>query len=188
MPTTGLRSRLAPDSWRGALGEFLVRAMHGIAGLEGHHIRISHLRQQFAHFGGGAPQFREIEVLRHLQHFEGTAEAELAPGEHLPVGGVFFIRASQTLGRFFMRIGFEDLVHAHPGDQVVIGIAQGDFLPFFDAVQLGDRQGDGNRPDQPVGQPHVVQHAVIIGLAHEAVERGEPAKGQQFQVAQTARR
>jgi len=87
-----------------------------------------------------------------------------------------------------MRVCLVDLVHAHPGDQVVIGVAEGDFLPFVNAVQLGYRQGDRDRPDQPVCQPHIVQHAVIIGLAHEAVERRESAKGQQFQVAQTARR
>jgi hypothetical protein len=51
---------------RGALGEFLVRAVHGIAGLEGHHVGITHMRQQLTHFSGGVPQFREIEVLRHL--------------------------------------------------------------------------------------------------------------------------
>jgi len=173
---------------RGALGELLVRTVHGIAGLEGHHIGITHMRQQLTHFSGSTPQFREIEVLRHLEHLERPAEAELAPGEHLTVGGVFLVGASQALGRLFMRVGFKDLIHAHPGNQVVIGVAQGDFPPFLNAVQFGDGQGDGDGPDQPVSQPHVVQHAVIIGLAHKAVERGEPAKGQQFQIAQTARR
>ena len=101
---------------------------------------------------------------------------------------MFLVGASQALGRLFVRVGFKDLVHAHPGDQVVIGVAEGDFLPFLNAIQFGDGQGDGDGPDQPVRQPHVVQHAVIVGLTHEAVERGEPADGQQFQVAQTARR
>ena len=127
-------------------------------------------------------------MLRHLEDFERPAETELAPGEHLPIGGVFLIGASQAIGRLFMRVGFEDLVYAHPSDQVVIGVAKSDFLSCVNAVQFGDRQGDRDRPDQPVSQPHVIQHAVIIGLAHEAVERGEPTKGQQFQVAQTARR
>ncbi len=46
-----------------------------------------------------------------------------------------------------------------------------------------DRQGDGNGEQVAAGQAHLRQHALEVGLAHEAVQRREGAHRQQLQVA-----
>ncbi len=47
-------------------------------------------------------------------------------------------------------------------------------------------QRDRKREEHPVAKPHIVQHPLIIGFAHEAVQRRKPAGGEQFKVAQVA--
>ena len=44
-----------------------------------------------------------------------------------------------------------------------------------------------DRPDRARGKPHVAQHALVFGRAHEPLERGEGAVQQELEIAELAR-
>ena len=74
-------------------------------------------------------------------------------------------------------IGFRN---PHYGKQVVSAVAQRYF-----AVEWGRiiyRQGYGNGEESAVRKAHIAYDGLKVGLAHEGVERGKPAVGEQFQV------
>ena len=53
---------------------------------------------------------------------------------------------------------------------------------------LSDIEGDRHRPDRAVRQAHPVADGLVVLLAQEAPQRGEPTVPQQFQVAELAGR
>ncbi len=80
------------------------------------------------------------------------------------------------------------LLDGHDREQVVHRVAQGDV--GADAQSGVRRHGERDRhgEERAVGQPHLGQHAAEIGFAHEAVDRGERARGEHLQVADGPRR
>ena len=48
------------------------------------------------------------------------------------------------------------------------------------------RQRHRNGPGQPVGQPPLADHALVVGAAHEALERRERADGDHLEVGELA--
>ena len=50
-----------------------------------------------------------------------------------------------------------------------------------------DGEADGQRPRQPVREAHLLDHALVVVLAHEALERRQRARGEHVQVGQLAR-
>ncbi len=77
-----------------------------------------------------------------------------------------------------------DFLDVEEGQQVAVDVAQGKRLALGHAVAGGDRQGDGQRPEGAVGQPHLADDALVVGLAQEALQGREPADGQQLEVAE----
>ena len=71
----------------------------------------------------------------------------------------------------------------------LLGVAQGDALAGARSLAGEIRahiERDRDRPERAVGQPHLVDDAVIVGLVEEALQRGEAAIQQQFQIAKLA--
>ena len=54
----------------GALGQLLVDAVHGVAGLEGNHFLLPHLGEQGTYFAGGAAQLDEVIISRTVQDLQ----------------------------------------------------------------------------------------------------------------------
>ena len=79
-----------------------------------------------------------------------------------------------------------DLLDVQEREQVAVDVAQGQRLALGDAVAGRDRQGHRQGPERPVGQAHLGDDPFVIGLAQEALQRREPADGQQLQVAEPA--
>ena len=71
-------------------------------------------------------------------------------------------------------------------DLVITGITKGN--PGADLVGLGeglvDLEVDGNRPQEPVLEPHVLHHAVEVVLVQETLKWGEGPRENHFQITQ----
>ncbi len=86
------------------------------------------------------------------------------------------------LGLVFLVVGV-DLLDVEERQQVAVDVAQGQRLPLGDAVAGRDRQGHRQGPERAVGQPHLADDPLVVGLAQEALQRREPTDGQQLEVA-----
>ena len=77
-----------------------------------------------------------------------------------------------------------DLLDVEERQQVAVDVAQGQRLALGDAVAGRDRQGDRQGPERAVGQPHLGDDPLVVGLAEEALQRREAADGEQLEVAE----
>ena len=69
-----------------------------------------------------------------------------------------------------------DVEHGHGG---AVLVDQRDAI----AARRGlDGQRHGQRPERAVGEAHLLDHAVVVRLAHEALERRERARGDHVEV------
>ncbi len=182
----GVQQDVAADLLGRLQGDVALQAVHGLAGLEGHHLAPAHLGEQGAQFLGGVPQGLEFKVHRQLDPLQGAADVsvlhlfvEITHAGVLVGGG-----AVHRLGLAAL-VRLPDVPHLEHGGHEALGIAQGDAQA---GLQLGGKgrghvQHDGHGPEGAVGQAHVVQHAVVGRLVHEAFQGREAAAQQQFQVA-----
>ena len=106
---------------------------------------------------------------------------------HCRVGAVV---GAKDLFRLARLVGRPAVGDGEGGEDHPLLVAQGDVLSQLDTLGefLGHIQRDRHRPQRAVGEAHVLDHAVVVGLAHEPLERIEPAVHQQFQVTDLPRR
>ncbi len=120
----------------------------------------------------------------HVQLARETVVSRLVDGLHagmLEVGGAVHARA---LG---LAVAGERPFHAQDRQRIAsVGRREGDRVGPPDELQLlvGQRQGDRDRPRQPVGQVHRLEHGAVVGLALEAGQRRERPDGDHLQVRQ----
>ena len=159
----------------GDLGQILVAAMHGVAGLEGRHFRPSPRLEPGAGFGRAEIQARErLWVNAFAQRPHGARQVDLALGHHLGDTRVGQIRASKDVRALQLpvdRVLFRDRHHGHNLAQFLV--EQRHVLVGPDAVGqvLATGQGDRNGPEHAVYQPHVQADPAPVVVPHEAVER-----------------
>ncbi len=98
------------------------------------------------------------------------------------------VRAEDGLGLAHLVDGI-DVGDGDGGDGVVVArVAQRDAGALGDAERLDLRlvnvEGDGHGEEVAVGETHVVEAAVVVGLVHEALERGEAAVDDELEIAE----
>jgi hypothetical protein len=179
----GVQQQRAVHLLRGPLGQLLVHAVQRVAGLEGHHVGVAELGQPGAGLGRGQAQVGEVVVLGQLQHLQAAGDVELAPAVHLGHQRMAQVGRAEDLLGHLVQVPGVDLLDGHHRQQLVLVVAQGDVLVQPDLGAGVDRQGHGDGEEVAVGQPHLAQHALVVGLAHETIQRRECAHGQHLQVA-----
>ena len=182
----GVQQERAVHLFGGTFGQFLVDAVQRVAGLERHHIGMAELRQPGAGLRRGQAQIDEIVVFRQVQHAQPAGDVELAPAMHLGHQRMAQVQRAEGLLGDLVEVPGVDLLDRHHRQQFVLVVAQGDVGVEGDLRAGGHRQGDGDREQRAVGQAHGVQHGLVIGLSHEAIQRREGADGQHLQVARRA--
>lgn len=85
-------------------------------------------------------------------------------------------------------VGGPDVLHVDDGQRHPLGIAQGEAVPVPEppGQVLGDVEGDGDRPERPVGEPHRGADRGPALLPEESAQGREAAGGQQLEVAELA--
>ncbi len=98
---------------------------------------------------------------------------------------VQLVLGAEHLPRLRGLIWRPDVGDVHRGYQHAFLVAQRDRAAGLDAGRelLADVERDRHRPQRAVGQAHVVDDAVVLGLRQKALERRERAVQQQLDVA-----
>ena len=174
----------------GAEGQFLVRAVQRVAGLERHDLAPAELAEIGAQLVRGVAAGAEVVVHRLLDAGDRAAQIDRA--------GLVVQVVDRRMGDV---VGAEDLLglarlvgrpfvgDRHDREDHALVVAQRDVLAGFDAFGefLADVEGDRHRPERAVGEAHVLDHAVVVGLGQEPLQRVEAAVHQQLEVADLAR-
>ena len=173
----------------GDLGEKLVTAVHGVAGLEGGDRRPAFLGEQRPGFGGaqvkplvglgkvalGKDRDRARQVDGALRHDLGDARVGL-------VGGAVDLTALEGLVDGVFLADREDT------EDLLAFARQRHLVADGDGEVLAAGEGDGEGPKEPVLQAHLEARAAPIGRAHEARKRRVGAHGEHEEVRDLATR
>ena len=176
--------------FRGAEGQFLVRAVQRVAGLEGHNAAPAQLAEIGAQFVGRVAAGAEIVMHGLLDAGNRTAEVDLAgvvvQVVHRRMG--IIVRAEHFFGLAGF-VGHPIVGDGHGCKDHALLVAQRDVLPRFErsGEVLAHVQSDRHRPQAAIGKAHVLDDAVVILLGQKALERVEAAIHQQFEIANLTR-
>ena len=175
---------------RGAEGQFLVRAVQWVPGLEGHDLAPAQLAEQRAQFVRRVAAGLEVIMHRLLDAGDRATQIDLAcrvvQVVHRRMGQIV---GPKDLGRLIRLVGAPLVADRQDRQDHAFLIAQGDVLTGGDLFGKGfvHVQRDRHRPQRAIGQAHVLHHAVIIRLPHEPLQRVESAVHQKLQVADLPR-
>ena len=176
----------AADLLRGPLGQLLVGPVQRVAGLECDDLAPSERLEVLAQLGRSAAEVDEIVVRRYADDLETTGGVVARLPVEVGDRGMLGVSEPYALRRLVLLVVSVDLLDVEEREQVAVDVAQGQRLPFGDAVAGLDRKGHGQGPERPVGKAHLADDFFVVGLAQEALQRREPADGQQLQVAEPA--
>ena len=128
MPTDGMNQEIRFDLLGRAEGQFHVRTVHRIAGLERNYPAPSQARKFGAQFRRSQAQGAEIIVRRRLQSFDPSTDVPRVGLVHRVVGaGMRFAGAVEYCLGFGGAIGLPDFFHVQHGEHHAFGIAQRNF-------------------------------------------------------------
>ena len=157
----------------GDLGEKLVAAVHGVAGLEGGDGRPTLVREQRTGLVGTEVKppvgLREVAL---GEDRDRTGQVDRALRQDLGDAGVGLVGRAVDLAAFEVLVDGVFLGHCEDAEDLSVPARQRDFVADRHGEVPAAGKGDGQRPEQPVLQPHVEARAAPVGLAHEALERG----------------
>ncbi len=174
---------------RRAEGQLLVRAVKRVAGLERNDAAPAKLAEAGAELVWGVAAGLEVVVHGRLDAGDGAADVHRLG--HLVqiadrrvgavVGAVDALGLAGLVRRPLVGDGQRREDHA-------LGVAQRDVLPRLDAFGelFRNVERHGHRPERTVGEAHVFDHAVVVGLSEKTLERKEAAVHQQLQIADLA--
>ena len=174
-----------------AKGEFLVRAVHRVARLKRDHAPPAEFPEALAQLPRVVAQVLEVIVRRRFDAPEASAEVDAVRAiEQVIDARMRVVDRAEHGACFAFEVGTEDARKLHRGDQDALGVAQRDRVAFPERRRelLVHVERDRDRPEHAAGKPHVGQYAVVVGFTEKAVERGERAVEQQFEVAKLTHR
>ena len=174
------------DFLRGAFRQFFMHAVQRVAGLEGHHVLVAEGSQSLPRPCRGQADVLEIVVQGQAQHPQCARYTHPAPMGHLGHQRVFHILCAENLLGHFVVVPGVHFLDRHDRQQVVLGVAQRNLAVQFHVVRRVDGQGYRERKNVAVSQTHVIQHPLVVLLAHEPVQWRKGAGGQEFEVAHGA--
>jgi len=178
-----------------------MRTVHGVTQLQSGDVGPTTLVEDGAGLGRALVNALVLgRVFALGQDFDRTGQADGLAGHdqldarmvlkgdlpELVIGGIVAMALVDHLG-FPLLVSFgqlELLGDLHGGVDLAPAL-QGDLIAFLDTsgVFRGHRQHDGNRPEGAIGQGHLLDDALPIGLGHEAFQGRETADADHDEVA-----
>jgi len=163
---------------RGALRQFLMDPMQGVAGLKGDHVRVAQGLQTRARLRGGQPQVLKVVMPGQLEHLQTSRQVQRAPAVHLCDQGMAHLERAKDLVGDLSQLPGIDLFHGQHRQQVILAVTQGQVAVQVQRRAGLDGEGEWEREQLARAYPHLLQDALIVGLPHKAIERRKRARGQ----------
>ena len=176
--------------FRGAEGQFLMRAVEWVAGLEGHNLAPTKLAEIGAQFVRCVAACAEIIVDGLLNAGYRAAKVNFARSivqvVHRGVGVVIGAENLFGFARFVRNPAVRD---GHGRENHALLIAQGDILVEFEGFceVFGHIKSNRHRPELTVRKAHVFDNAIIVLFRQEPFERVEAAIHKELKIANLAR-
>ena len=161
-----------------------MRPVDRIAGLEADHAPPAALGECRPRVGGVESQLRKRRG-HPVEDRDPSGQVErvllVQPGDAgvLAVGG-----PEAALGLPLLVIGV-GVLDVEDGEQPAVLVGERDAVCLRSRL---DGEADGERPRQAVREPHLLDHALVVVRAHEALERRERTAGEHVEVGDLARR
>ena len=156
----------------GDLGEELVAAVHGIAGLEGSDRRPAFFGEERPGLGGaqvepaiGLGKVPLGENRDRARQVEGALGHDLGDARVGLVGGAVDLAALERL------VDGVCLADGEDAEDLPAFVRQRHLVADGDGKVLAAGKRDGQRPEEPVLQAHLQARAAPVGCPHEAIER-----------------
>ena len=163
--------------------------MHRVAGLEGDDLAPSALAETITELTWSHPHRLEVVVVGEIETLDPTADVPaVRPLKEIGDAGMLRVGGAEHRLRLTFEVGLPDVVHVHDGQHHAFTVAQGEHGTLGEAMcsLLVHVEGDRHRPQGPVGEPHLVDNAVVVGAPEEPLQRGEAAVDQKLEVAELA--
>ena len=159
-----------------------MRPVDRVASLEPDDAPPAALGEEAARVGGVLVQLGEAG-LEPLEDRHRAGEVRALLRVELRNAGVLAVRRSEALLRLALLVVGVDLLDVEDGQRPAVLVGERDAVALR---RLGDGEADGKRPGQPAREPHGLDDAVVVLLAHEAGEGRERAGGEHVEVGQLA--
>ncbi len=154
--------------------QFLMRTMHGVAGLKRDHAMPAHFVEIGAQLGRRVAQVTAVVVMRQLNALQGTAQINRAAVMLEPCHrGVLVVLAAKHLLCLLHQIRFPDRFDGQHRQCHALAFTQGESVTNAESGSLfaADVQRDRHRPQGAIGQPQVFAHAGVIGFVQKPCQR-----------------
>ncbi len=128
----------------------------------------------------------EVVVAGQLDRLQFPAHVVRAhPVEEVANAAMLAIGRAVDLACLALLVGLPHVADVQHSEHHPLGVTEGELRSGIErACGVGiDGQGDGDRPQGLIGQPHVGDHRVVLLLRHEAAQRGKAPGGEEFEVA-----
>ena len=171
------------DDLEGRLRDELVRAVDRVARLEADDPPPATLVEDRARLGRIEC---EIGKARRLPQEDRHLAREVAAGLRVDARDtrMCLVRGSEALLGLAFGVVLVDLADREGRERRAGLVGQDDGIA---ARRLRHGERHGKRPDRAVGELHLVDHALVVNLAHEAGERREGAARDHVEIGQLAR-
>ena len=170
-------------------GELTMSTVHGVTGLESDHLAPSDLGKVLTKLGGGVTESDVVVVSGLGDGLNLTTDVELLDRlVKVGDGGVGQVIGTKDGFGLANLVNGVDIADSDDGDGIVVTrVAQSNAGTLLDLERLHlllvDIEGDGHGKKVAIGQTHGVEAPVVVGLVHEALQRGEATVDDEFEIA-----
>ena len=165
-------------------------AVKRVAGLESNNAPPAELAEALVQLGRGVAK-RTVVVMQNRPEPGDTAAHIDRVGAMEEVGnaGMRLVVRAVHRARLLVLLRPPHLADLHDGGEQPFGVAKRDGVAALEPGRedLAHVERHRDRRDRARRQPHVAQHPLVLGRAHEPLERGEGAVQQEFEIAELAR-
>ena len=118
---------------------------------------------------------------------DGDLAGEVARVLRVEAGdpGMRLVRRAEAVLRLALLVVVVDLLHLEHGQRAAFAVGERDAVPLRRGLH---RETDRHRPREPVREVHVLDDALVVLAAHEALERRQRARREHVQIGHLPRR
>ena len=186
----GMEEQVRFARTRGLQSHLDMGAVKRVAGLESNDAPPAELAEALAQLGGGVAKRTVVVMQNRPEPGDPAAHIDrMGAMEEVGNAGMRLVKRAVHGARLLILLGPPHLADLHDGGEQPFGVAKRDGVAALEPPRerLAHVERHRDRPDLARWQPHVAQHSLVLGRAHEPLKRGEGAVQQEIEIAELAR-